>query len=100
MSAAAYSSSVDRTSDWLAELEVALKRFEAIPSAAQDAVRSVVESLLNDPETTKGEIAYARALLANSDRRSEDTRHRREPSLLEQPIHYGFRVALTRPQSA
>ena len=99
MAAAAYSSSVDRTSDWLEELEGVLKRFDAFPSAAQEAVRSVVASLLNDPETTSAEIAYAQAVLASTDRRSAETRHRPERSLPQQPTQYGFRAALARPQS-
>ena len=47
MVAAAYELlSVDRNCDWLAELEQIVSRFDALPSAAQVAVRSVVESLL------------------------------------------------------
>jgi hypothetical protein len=65
MVAAAYEvRSVDRNCDWLAELEQLVGRFEALPSAAQDAVRSVVESLLRDPETTALERVNAQALLA------------------------------------
>jgi hypothetical protein len=65
MVAAAYEvRSVDRNCDWLAELEQIVSRFEALPSAAQDAVRSVVESLLRDPETTALERVHAHALLA------------------------------------
>lgn len=65
MAAAAYTPSVERTSDWLEELERILKGFDAIPSAARDAVRSVVESLVHDPDTTDAEIGYASALLAD-----------------------------------
>ena len=56
--------SVDRNCDWLAELEQIVSRLDALPSAAQAAVRSVVESLLRDPEATALELAQARALLA------------------------------------
>jgi hypothetical protein len=65
MVAAAYElPSVDRNCDWLAELEQIVSRSDALPSAAQVAVRSVVESLLRDPETTALELAQAHALLA------------------------------------
>jgi len=65
MVAAAYElTSVDRNCDWLAELQQILSRSDALPSAAQVAVRSVVESLLRDPETTALELAQAHALLA------------------------------------
>jgi hypothetical protein len=71
MVAAAYEvRSVDRNCDWLAELEQIVSRLEALPSAAQDAVRSVVESLLRDPETTALERVHAHALLAPEASRS------------------------------
>jgi len=63
MVAAAYElPSVDRNCDWLAELEQIVSR--SLPSAAQVAVRSVVESLLRDPEATALELTQAHALLA------------------------------------
>lgn len=65
MVAAAYELlSVDRNCDWVAELEQIVSKFDALPSAAQDAVRSVVESLLRDPKATAFERAQANALLA------------------------------------
>jgi hypothetical protein len=71
MVAAAYElPSVDRNCDWLAELEQIVSRSDALPSAAQVAVRSVVESLLRDPETTALELAQAHALLAPEAARS------------------------------
>ena len=59
MSAAAHSFPVDRMSDWLEELERIMKAFDALPSAAQAAVKSVVESLVRDPDTSDAEIAHS-----------------------------------------
>jgi hypothetical protein len=56
--------SVDRNCDWLAELEQILSRLDAMPGAAQVAVRLVVELLLRDPEAPALELTQARALLA------------------------------------
>lgn len=64
MSAAAYTLPVDRPRDWLEELERILKRADAMSSVAQNAVSSVVESFLHDPDTTDTEIASVNALLA------------------------------------
>jgi hypothetical protein len=51
-------------SDWLEELERTLTAFDGLPRAAQDAVNSVVESLIHDPETTQAEVSQIDALLA------------------------------------
>jgi hypothetical protein len=64
MGVAAYTLLVDRQCDWLEELERILERFDAMSSIAQDAVGSVVESFLHDPDTTAAEIAHVNALLA------------------------------------
>jgi hypothetical protein len=65
MVAAAYElPSVDRNCDWLAELEQIVSRFDALRSAAQDAVRSVVESLLRDPDRSSAELSQPGALPA------------------------------------
>jgi len=66
MSVAAYTLPADRPCDWLEELERILERFGAMSSGAQDAVRSVVESFLDDPQTSNAEIARMTALLARS----------------------------------
>jgi hypothetical protein len=70
MSAAAYSPPADRTSDWLEELERILKEFDALPNHAQDAVSSVVNSLLHDPDTSDSEITHLNALIARHRPRS------------------------------
>ncbi len=70
MGVAVYTLPVDRPCDWLEELERILKRFDAMSSVAQDAVGSVVESLLHDPATSDAEIAHANALLAGHKPRS------------------------------
>jgi hypothetical protein len=64
MGLAVYTLPVDRQCDWLDELERILKRFDAMSNAAQDAVSSVVESFLHDPDTTDAEIAHVNALRA------------------------------------
>jgi hypothetical protein len=69
MSAAALTLPVDRQSDWLAELERILNRWDGMPSAARDAVGTVVESLLDDPESSETEVAFARALLTDQEHR-------------------------------
>ena len=64
MGTAAYTLPVNRPRDWLEELETILKRADAMSSVAQDAVSSVVESFLHDPDTTDTEIASVNALFA------------------------------------
>ena len=86
MSAAACSSPVDRMSDWLEELERILIGFDALPSAAQDAVNAVVESLLHDPDTGDAEIAQLNALLAARSP-GYDGRHQRRVSLVQTRTH-------------
>lgn len=57
MTAAAASSPSDsRTSDLLEELEQVLKQFDTLSSAAQEAVGSVVESLLRESDLTTAEF--------------------------------------------
>jgi hypothetical protein len=69
MSAAALTLPVDRQGDWLAELERILNRWDGMSTAARHAVGTVVESLLDDPESSETEIALARALLSDQERR-------------------------------
>lgn len=94
MSAAAYSSPFDRMSDWLEELERILNGFDALPSAAQDAVRSVVESIARDPDTGDAEIRHLDALLAPYRSRSDDGRQQRRASLSQERTQYAQRIAL------
>jgi hypothetical protein len=70
MSAAAYSSPVDPTSDLIEELKDVLKQLDALPSAAQHAVNSVVESLVHDVTTSDAEIAHLNVLLERHAQRS------------------------------
>lgn len=84
MSAAAYSPPADRTSDWLEELEGILKRFDAISNCAQAAVRSVVESFLEDEDTTEDEIVCVAALLARHTPGPDEVRDERLPRLVYQ----------------
>jgi hypothetical protein len=101
MSAAAYSSPVDRMSDWLEELGRTLKAFDALPSAAQDAVKVVVESFVNDPETSQAEISHVSALLAlHGMAQSEAGRHQRRASISQKRTQYAHRVALALTQSS
>jgi hypothetical protein len=64
MAAAAYTLPVDRQSDWLVELERILEGWDAIPIAARDAVALVVESLIEDSDSSVDDVLHARALLA------------------------------------
>ena len=101
MSAAAYSSfPVDRIGDWLKELERILKGFDALPSCAQEAVSTVVESLAHDPDTSLAEIAQLNVLLAPYRPRSDDRRHQRGASLSQERTQYAHRIALTLSQSS
>jgi hypothetical protein len=99
MSAAAYSSPVDRMSGWLKELERILTEFDTLPSAAQDAVNSVVESLLCDPDTGDADLAQLNALLA-ARRPDYDRRSRRRTSLSQTRTRYAHRILLTISQSS
>ncbi|MGZ6563166.1 MAG: hypothetical protein ACXVH1_26945 [Solirubrobacteraceae bacterium] len=99
MSAAAYSPPADRTSDWLEELERILKEFDALPNHAQDAVSSVVNSLLHDPDTSDSEITHLNALIARHRPRSDEGRQHRRPSLSKKRTQYAHRIALTLSQS-
>ena len=100
MSAAAYSPPADRTSDWLEELERILKEFDALPSHAQDAVSSVINSLLHDPDTSDVEITHLNALLARHRPRSDDRRQQHRPSLSQERTQFAHRIALTLSQSS
>ena len=101
MSAAAYSSPCDRMSDWLEELERTLKAFGALPLAAQDAVNSVIESFVHDPETSNTEISHLNGLFAlHGMPRSDDGRQQRRASLSQKRTQYAHRVALAFSQSS
>ena len=77
MSAAAHVVPVDRMRDWLEELERILKAFDALPSAAQEAVNSVIESLALDPNTSDAEIAQLNTMLARYKPSADDGRQQR-----------------------
>ena len=100
MSAAAYVSPADRMSDWLEELERILKEFDALPSAAQDAVNSVVGSLLRDPNTRDVEIVHLNALLALHRMRSDDGRKPHRASLSQKRTQYAHRITLALSQGS
>ena len=100
MSAAAHSFPADRTSDWLEELERITKAFDALPSAAQEAVNAVVESLVHDPDTSDDEIARLNALLAVYRSHSGDRQHQRQASLSHKRTQYAHRIALALSQSS
>ena len=65
MDVAAHTFLVDRQCDWLEELERILERFDTMSSAAQNALSSVIDSFLHDPDTTDVEIVHVDALLAS-----------------------------------
>ena len=98
MSVAAYSFSGDRMSDWLEELERILTGFDTLPSAAQDAVNSVVESLLHDPDTGGAEIAQLNALLA-ARTTGCDGRHQRRATPSQTRTRYAHRLLIAISQS-
>jgi hypothetical protein len=99
MTAAVYVLPADRMSDWLEELERILKEFDALPSAAQDAVNAVVESLVHDPNTPGAEIAHLNALLALHRTHSDDGRQQRRASLSQKRTQYAHRITLALSQS-
>ena len=101
MSAAAHSSPVDRMSDWLEELERILKAFDALPSAAQNAVNSVVESFVHDPATSHAEISHLNALFAlHGAPHSDGGQPQRRARLLHKRADHATRVALAFTQSS
>ena len=100
MSAAAHVVPVDRMSDWLEELERIMKAFDALPSAAQEAVNSVAESLALDPNTSDADIAQLSALLALHKPSSDDERQQRPTSLSQKRTRYAHRIALSLSQSS
>jgi hypothetical protein len=65
MTAAAFSSPGDHTSDLLEELYKTLRGFDALPSAAQLAVASVAESILQDNDLNLAEVRYLNVLHAH-----------------------------------
>ncbi len=81
-------------SDWLEELERILTGFDTLPSAAQDAVNAVVESLLHDPDNGDAEIAQLNALLAARSP-GYDGRHQRRVSLVQKRTRYAHRALTT-----
>ena len=100
MSPAAHVVPVDRMSDWLEELERIMKAFDALPSAAQEAVNSVVESLALDPNTSDAEIAQLNALLALHKPSADDGRQQLPTSLSQKRMRYAHRIALSLAQSS
>jgi hypothetical protein len=88
-------------SDWLEELERTLTAFDALPRPAQDAVNSVVESFVHDPETSQAEISHLKTLLApHGMPRSDDGRQQRRANLSQKRTQYAHRVALAFSQSS
>ena len=85
---------VDRISDWLEELEQTLQGFDALPIAAQHAVRSVVDSIAHDPVTSDAEIARLDGLLAAYRPGSDDWRDQRRASISRERTQYARRIAL------
>jgi hypothetical protein len=61
---AAYVSPVDRQTEWRGELERILGHWAELPAAARSAVRSVVASVLREPDLSPAEAALVRDLLA------------------------------------
>lgn len=55
---------VDREIEWRAELDRILDDWSDIPVAARAAVRTVVESLLSEPDVSAAQAALVRDLLA------------------------------------
>ena len=100
MTAAASVLPVDRMSDWLQELERILKSFDALPSAAQDAINSVVESLVRDPNTSDAEISRLNALLTLDRTRTDDGQHQRRASRSQKRAHYAHRISLALSKSS
>ena len=100
MTAVGYALPIDRMSDWLEELEQILKGFDALPSRAQDAVNSVVESLLHDPDTSDAETAPLSALLARHKPPSDDGLHQGRVSLSQKRTQFAHRIALALSQSS
>ncbi len=100
MSAAAQAVPVDRISDWLEELERIMQAFDTLPSAAQDAVNSVIESLARDTNTSDAEIAHLNALLALHKSSLDDGRQQRPTSRSQKRSYYADRIALSLSQSS
>lgn len=59
---AAAASSDHRTSDLLEELEQIVKQLDTLSSAAQEVIRTVVQSLLGEGDLTAAEITHLNAL--------------------------------------
>ena len=99
--AAAFLLPNDRTSDLLfAELTQILKQFDALPRAVQDAVNSVVESLLHDISTTDAEVAQLNVLLERHAQRSNEWREQPRSSSSQKRTQYSKRVRVALSQSS
>jgi hypothetical protein len=59
---------VDRQIEWREELERMLAGWNAMPAAARAAVRTVVESVLSEPDISTAEAALVHELLARRPR--------------------------------
>jgi len=59
---------VDRQTEWRDELERMLAGWNAMPAAARAAVRTVVESVLSEPDISTAEAALVHELLARRPR--------------------------------
>ena len=59
---------VDRQTEWRDELERMLAGWNAMPAAARAAVRTVVESVLSEPDISTAEAALVHELLARRSR--------------------------------
>jgi hypothetical protein len=55
---------VDRQTEWREELERMLADWNGLPAAARAAVRTVVESVLSEPDISTAEAALVQELLA------------------------------------
>ena len=91
---------VDRISDWLQELEHTLQGFDALPIAAQHAVRSAVDSIAHDPLTSNAERARLDGLLAAYRPGSTDPRHQRRANIPTKRTQHAHRITLALSQSS
>ena len=69
-----------------------------MPTAAQDAVSSLVDSLLHDPDTSEAEVTHLNALIAQHRPRSDDGRQLRRASLSQTRTQYACHIALALSQ--
>jgi hypothetical protein len=61
---AAYALPVDRETEWRGELERILVDWNALPAAARAAVRTVIVSVLSEPDVSAPEAPFVHDLLA------------------------------------